>query len=335
MRVIADKAAIDAARNMNGVVNLHRLLAFACAGRHVLLPNPADAFNEWLDTLDGLTRSAYQRALELSARAAPALAHNVATIRIEAAATLSWNDPVSVLSLEDALTTLGQPLGIFVENADNDWHFLRGIMGSSDREKLQRAVENNWVEPLHGGGATLVQRIENRALHPGPKLRTFVIFDSDRRHPDELHPAWAPVAPVSCQGFLTEAAAAAVAAGRFWRLSRRSIESYMPARELSSHAEENGNIGRPVAEAYLRMPRVSQWYFNMKRGFSDDNSQENVGRCKTLYDGVSPGDKDLLKNGFGRKLAERYKGTQDREFDWDADARAEASVAVSNLMRLI
>lgn len=335
MRVIADKAAIDAARNLSGIANLHRLFAFACTGRHVLLPNPVGAFTEWLDTLDALTRSAYQRALNLSARAAPALAHDVATIRIELVTVMNWDDPVSILSLDEALIALEQSLGIFVENADNDWHFLRGIMGSSDREKLRRAVENNWVEPLHGGGATLVQRIENRALRPGPKLRTFVIFDSDRRHPDELHPGWAPVAPVSCQGYLTEAAAAAVAGGRFWRLSRRSIESYMPARELSNHAEENGNIGRTVAEAYLRMPRISQWYFNMKRGFSDDNSQENAGRCKTLFDAVSAEDRALMQNGFGRKLAERYKGTQGHEFDWDNDARAEAGAAVSNLMRLI
>ena len=83
MRIIVSKSVIDSAANTQGVVKLHRLLAFACVGRHALLANPVDGFNTWLKTLDEPTRSAYQTALNLSERSALALAHNVATIRIE------------------------------------------------------------------------------------------------------------------------------------------------------------------------------------------------------------------------------------------------------------
>jgi hypothetical protein len=335
MRVIVDKAVIDAAANVQGVPKLHRLFSFAVDGQHVLIANPINGFADWLARLDQDTHDAYQIALDLSARTAVALDAEVSTVNVRLEADNDWDSPTASLSLDEAISLLNQPLGILVENAENDWHFLRRMMSESERRRFELSVSKRWVEALHGGGADIVKRLEDRSKYPARRLRTFVIFDSDRRHPDELHPDWAPTGTEACQGFQSEIAARNTVADRFWRLHRRSIESYLPKPEIESKAASTQSVRPGAVEAFFRMPKEARWFFNMKKGFHGDRNHENAHRAKNLYQNLSTEDKEALTNGFGGNLANQYESSTSVDFLWDEDALQEAATAMPRIMRLL
>src|SRR3990167_7790631 len=254
MRVIIDKEVVDAAANAQSVTKLHRLLGFAVEGRNVVIANPIDGFADWLSGLDH------------------------ATVHICLQQTGVWKNPISTLSLDEAVSLLDHPLGLLVENAANDWHFLRRMMRASERQRLQYAVSRRWVEVLHGGGADLVPRLHDRASTPEGALRTFVLFDSDRRHPDELDSSWTPTLSEACQGFLNEAEAKAKVADRYWRLNRRSIESYLPRAELEIKVSNTQGVPTGAVDVFFRMQPEARWYFNMKKGLNGDRPAENAHR---------------------------------------------------------
>jgi hypothetical protein len=332
MIVILSEGVVDTASKTADVTKLHKLFGFAAEGRHILVAASRDEVSSWLKTLDSPTRSVYQQALQLSIRSSATLSTNTATVRITVADTPSnWDRFFATLNIADALSLLQEPLGILLENANNDWHFLRRIIRSSERVKLQRAIDSRWAEALHGGGSDLTQRITERAQVVTKRLRTFVLFDSDRRHPDELNPDWAPQAPEACQGFTTEKVVNQAAIGGYWRLSRRFIESYMPKQEMAQVAA----LKIETVDAFFRLSIQGQRHFNIKKGFKDDAKVENAHRAKDLYTDVSSQDKQLLHEGLGRKVADRYSVSEAIEFDWDHDARQEALRAVPHLMRLL
>lgn len=331
MKVIISGEVVDTLGS--DVWKLHQLLIYACEGRHAVFFDSPAAQARCLETFDPATRVAYARALDLTARASTSLSADVATVRVDVVTRPLWEDPVAVLPLNEAVAMLREPLGVLVENAANDWSFLLGVMRPSERKRLQDAVSNGWVEPLHGGGSDLPAQLQARLQSPHRGLRTFVMFDSDRRHPDELQPEWKPEHSESCQGFEAEMVARSELPSRYWMLSRRFIESYMPEVELRGGAARIANAG--TIDAFYRMNRDERWYFNMKKGFEGDEKIENKHRCRNLYATIDASDRVALHKGFGRQLAERYALERPDEFDWDPEARLEASKVIPRLMRLL
>lgn len=331
MKVVVSAKVVAAITGTTNARKLHQLLTYACDGRHaILFGQPLAGLNAWLQQVDGGSRDAYVAALQLSLRAATKLPANAATVLIEDRSDSDWGDPVAELSLDDALALLNQPLGVLVENSENDWHFFRGMMRASEREIVDRALRRSWITALHGGGSSLPPQLEIRLSKPAEGLRTFVLFDSDRRHPSELDLKWAPVAPQACGGFNAERVVRRRMPDRFWMLRRRFIESYMPRAQILA-----SGVAEETANAFFRMPRDARWHFNMKLGFDADAKVENQHRSQDLYAAVSPEDWQILKAGFGRRLADRYEHATTTDFDWDADARGESDLAIPNFIRLL
>lgn len=312
---------------------LHQVLIFAVERKHVIIFEDPELLHTWVSSQESSLHSVYRSAIELSSRAAATLASDAATIYIVEEQETTWADPVSHCTIDEAVAILNEPLGVFVENADNDWHFLCGLMRPSERERINTAIANGTVVALHGGGATLTERIRSRASIPGRAVRTFAMFDSDRRHPDELDPSWSPTGQEACQGYIVEIVAKQFLFGRYWMLSRRFIESYMPIAEIRGAISANVPLDAP--DAFARLSRDAQWYFNMKKGFAGDSAVENAHRKKDLFEGISDDDKNALMSGFGRKLADRYSQLATREFDWDEAALQESARAISNVIRLL
>lgn len=242
------------------------------------------------------------------------------------------------------LLCLEQPeLGILVENADNDWSFLLGVLRvvlrAPELSRMDRAVKERWAVPLHGGGDTLGARLNARLEDVATRLRTFVMFDSDRLHPEEFAPSWTPERPgqrpVACEAFHWELRAQAALPDRYWRLQRRFIESYMPKDELA-HGAARGTHADAV-EAFLRMNRDQRWHFNMKKGFQGDSRRDDWERCRDLYDSLNerPEDRRALEKGFGGTLADLYQEALTRAFAWDAEAQEEASTVKRKLLGLL
>ena len=96
------------------------------------------------------------------------------------------------LSPTIAYRILNEPSKIILENATNDWKFIKGIVEKYSNHKkrksiykiLQKAVENNWIEPENAGGKG---QLKNRFIDLSanrykniPKFKLAVIFDSDK-----------------------------------------------------------------------------------------------------------------------------------------------------------
>lgn len=337
MKVIVSGEVISAISRTADVVKLHELLLWASKGRHAVFSDPPTSLIAWLDTIDDASRIAYTNAIKLCARQAATFPADAATIHIVPSGAAVWSDPIATLTLDDALGVMNESLGVLVENSTNDWHFLCKIMRPSERKRIQNAVEKGWVSALHGGGSTLLEQVKSRMQAPAKALRTFVLFDSDRLHPDELAPGWTPDRPggqaAACQAFGWEREFQQNLAQRYWMLKRRFIESYMPLSEIDTAASDN--VHADAVEAFTRIPQVGRWFFNMKKGFAGDEKRHDKERCRDLFTQVTDPDRLALKNGFGPKFADHYGTNSNFEFDWDDDARQEAERALPNLMRLI
>ena len=299
MKVILSEDVFDFSKG-DGVLKLHKLFAYAYERRHAVICNPASAADAWFKTLDEPTRIAYQKALVWSAREAARFPANIATLWITKTPQPKWQDPVAVLPLKEALRVLDTPLAILLESSLNDWYFLQGIMPILQRDRVQRFEEEGWIIPLHGGGSEIKKFIDQRVKKNHEGLRTFALFDSDRRHPDELNPTWAPSSHHNgiekCEGFLIEQIAKQVLPNRHWMLNRRSIESYMPRSQMAkaSWGDSETKKTEKIA-AFFRLSQQGRWYFPMKQGFNKNQHLNNAHRCRDLYTTVSQTDKQTLK----------------------------------------
>lgn len=333
MKVVISEAVVTAAIGTPQEIDLQKLLIFGCEGRHVLLFEDRSALEACLDTVASKTRPHYLEALKHMPRNAAALPADVATIQVEVTNSPVWDDPVATLPLDIALIVLAEPLGVLLENATNDWSFLYGMMRPSERERVKQAVSKGWVKILHGGGSSLRTELPRRLAMPEQGLRTFVLFDSDRRHPDELAPTWSPEGSEACLGYELQQLMHPELQLRHWMLLRRNIESYIPETEMRKGLSPNTEP--EAVSAFFRMSEPARWYFNMKKGFKGDQAVENAHRCRDLYDHVNQDDRNALHRGFGRTLADQYQQTENNEFHWDAEALQEASDALPRLLRLL
>lgn len=324
MRVTISGTVALAAVQSADVILLHQLFVHAYTGRHVVAFDPPDCLDAWLMGLDTNTRLCYQHALRQSARQAH-LPPDVATIFIGFSRQECWDDPVAHLSLANAITVLNEPVGILLENITTDWAFLRKIMRQQDREKLDSAIDKRWAEALHGGGNDLQKNLERRLATASQGLRTFVVFDSDRLHPDEWDENWDEG---DCQALVWGRIAKANMPLRYWVLRRRFIESYMPRTELAVVASEE------MVDAFFRLSQAGRWYYNMKLGFKKDDNRQDSARRKELAQAANEDDWHILASGFGKDLAARYSDATN-EFGWDAAARTEADAILPHLMRLL
>lgn len=337
MKVIVSGEVISTISVTNDVWKLHELLVLACQGRHTVFVDPPTSLTTWLASLDPLSQSSFTSAIDFCARQATTFPPDAATIHIVQSGITAWADPVATLKLDDALEVLRESLGVFVENSENDWHFLCKIMRPSERKRIENAVRKGWVTPLHGGGSTLLAQVESRTQNLSKALRTFVLFDSDRLHPDECAKDWMPIRPgkprATCQAYEWEQVFQLKLTKRYWMLQRRFIESYMPLSEIG--AASSKQVHADAVEAFTRIPTAGRWYFNMKEGFAGDEKRHDKERCQDLFAHLSQQDRIALEKGFGSKLAHHYGKENNSEFNWDDDARKEAERALPNLMRLL
>ena len=334
MIVIVSENVLQSVVGTSDAYKLHTLLGFACKRRHIVYFDPPNCIDAWLMDIDGGARMAYQKAIKSAGRAAKGLDRDVATLRIDQIARPEWDDHIATLPLDDALKVLEQKLGFLLENNINDWHFLLGIMARSQRERVLRAMENDWVEPLHGGGSGILENLKKRLRQPHQALRTVMMFDSDRLHPRELAATWKPgdvgIGDHQCAAYLWEVEAKKAIPNRYWRLQRRFIESYMPEPELIQ-AVPDGKAA--LLEAYWRMSTTQRWFYNLKKGFAKDEKHQR--RQGDLYESISAGDKAALQLGCDDKLSHHFEQALERDFNWDAEALEEARTNLPKFLRLL
>lgn len=333
MRVIVSGDVFKLAQVKGEGPKLHELFKFACDGRHVVFFSSSLYLESWFAQLPPLERENYEDVINLSERVANIFPEDQVTVSVTLDGNPCWNYPAVELPIDDALKLLRKPLKIILENKENDWNFLLGIMTKSERDLVDPFVEKEWIEPMHGGGDTIKKEIKRILNDNYERLRTFIVFDSDRRHPDELLNDWKPEKERDCAGFGYEKLVRSESSIGYWMLKRRFIESYIPKDRLENI--KSGNVPRETIDAFFRLSKRGQWYYNMKHGFSRDCLKGGFVRSKDLYDDVTEEDIDALSKGMHESLAKDYANAVKEPFNWDDDARKEAAEALPRLLRLL
>ncbi|NRR29029.1 hypothetical protein HSX11_02420 [Oxalobacteraceae bacterium] len=320
------------------VLKLHDLVAFSKQkNRHFLLFESVESLDLIVNTYSENIRPIYRELLEQSVRGALTFPSGRTTIKVDVVENSDWSLPIPTVTLDDSLKVLNEKLAILLENSTHDWHFLLGIMSPMDRKLIKDYVALGWAEPMHGGGDTLGKLLDDRIDVPWASFRTFVLFDSDRLHPNEFHVDWTTARhnrrPASCHAYEWEKKTKQHIPLRYWMLQRRYIESYMPKNELKIGKEKKATDD--AVDAFFAMSQAERWYYNMKEGFAKDAKRDDSERSQDLYNNVLEAQRVILNDGFGNTLARHYLTSIEKSFDWDPEARAEADLALPRLLQLL
>jgi hypothetical protein len=334
MKVIIEEAMVDDAFACGMDVALSQLLAHAFSGRDAFCFRSDAALEKCLSLYSEEKRERFAKALDAAILQGTKNYANPLTILVQAIPTSKWDETVPKLTLPDAVALLNERFAILLEDEANDWAFLKGILEPEERALLSEYEQARWLEVLHGGGTKLLPILKKRLRSPHLALRTFVMFDSDRMHEDELAPDWQPqVGKNDCHALKYEAALNEKYPHHYWRVERRFIESYMPLPELENWATAKGKEN--AFQSFACLSEQQRWYYNMKSGFAGDNSTAKI-RQKGLYAGVTGVQRSHLEKGFDKHLANHYAtANQDAPWAWDQAALAERDSIVPNLLRLL
>lgn len=339
MRVLID-AALFAGAGSEDLAFLH-LFSLARDGRHVLLTSPIYGRDEprevldWLDSLPEACCRQVRQILEQGVRAASGLSADAVGIRLVPEPRSDW--AAGRLCLDDALRLLQTPLGVMVENRRADSRFLLALAPPVQRERLQHALDQGWLEILHAGGLGEMKAwLEELLVKPFASvsnaarlLRLWVMFDRDADPADRSQPSQASIAMKT----LCESAPARPWPLGHYQLGRRAIENYLPVEALRYwQSEKSGREGtrrRTVVSALCELRKnkpEAACQYNMKSGLLADLSsdtrkdvEEKARRIQDadldpLFHGLSDTERDGLKKGFGKQIVAYLEHVAEADF---------------------
>lgn len=193
------------------------------------------------------------------------------------------------LTPEDALRLAEEPLCILVENRFSDGPFVKRIVEELD-ESL-RILWNRPGEPIRidsvGGKGQMRQEVEHRRSGQPYRPRLVAIVDSDRESPDDDSSLDARRLRRACEKRGLPC----------WILAKREAENYLP-RILLLARKDTGEDHKRRVDAWDRLNDDQKNFFNMKCGLPSAPSQVE----QELFDGLSPADRSILSQGFGKKV---------------------------------
>ena len=195
--------------------------------------------------------------------------------------------------IDEALKYLKQPFKILLENSDNDAFFLDALLKHFRKKgrKISRFRENLFLEYANAGGKTNVAHYiqgelgKYRALPKAPEryLRLFVLVDSDSEHKGEEKPAI-----TSLRTYLESLGVP------YHILTKREMENYLPDAVI-----QTVEGGRDFIQAYLRLQPEQKDYFDLEKGFPDQNrrqvEQDKGAAFQMLYHSVSDADWQVFR----------------------------------------
>lgn len=320
------------------------VFALARAGRHRILtiptydPGGQDALNDWLSKQSPEVAEDVRRILTSSIQAISSLPAATNKVRLVAARVSDWQ--AAQLTIEDALRLLRCPLGLLLENRRSDFQFLLRLAPPTQREALRRALEEGWIEVLHGCGLEemmamideLVGSANASVMSRARLSRLWVMFDRDSDPADRTKPSR------QSERFRSQCAQVGNPCPwplTFHQLGRRSIENYLPEKLLRIwQAEAAGpekTRRREKIDALCQLkkdnPRAA-WQYNMKGGLLKDLPGEtrkeihDQGRAirdadlDPAFRGIDDAQRSALTNGFGDKIADLFAKEQPGCEEW-------------------
>ena len=193
------------------------------------------------------------------------------------------------LKPEDAARLADEQMVILVENRNSDGAFLKRVVAELDKPLHQHW--HRWGYPIRldsvGGIGEMPMEVNHRADRLPYRPRLIVIVDSDRKAPNDRESQSARSIRQTCE---TRGVAC-------WVLAKRAAENYLPRILLSERQDAGADHGRTL-EVWDRLNDDQKNFFDMKDGVPEEPSAIE----EELFDGLSPADRELLSNGFGRNV---------------------------------
>jgi hypothetical protein len=285
---------------------------YALDGRHRIdadLAHPV--VSNWVQQQPETLREEIELAIDLSAEA-EALEPSLTVVEIGRYPATDFTSSPIRLRLEDARMFLETAVSLLVEDAISDRDFLMKMLTAEERKILLEQMRLGYVHFEHGGGlGSMRRRVMDRQSDPAIRHTIWVLFDSDAMQP-------------GMPSRQSEALRAACAEVPHHQLSRRYMESYLPARALQAWAAEGHDRREKkdrfsLLNAYLNMRDEQRHHFNMKHGFARDEARTDAS-AGTLYDDISEETRILLRTGFGSQIGRLFGGANVTEADLRRDS---------------
>lgn len=299
----------DAFHGAVAKIRLLQLIHFGFERRHRIIVERRDAFRAWFGSLSPDLAEQCEAALDWSI-AAEAREPSEHELLVD-----SSGEREAHLSVSDAITTLGLPFIVCVENEESDRAFIECVASEINRRRLRELLRHGWVVFRSLGGISKIPTLIDTVLRDdsGARRRLFAVFDSDARGPAEPHN----------EAVKTDRACESRGVERRM-LGRRAIENYLPRRAIEewARADEQKAMTRTHLDRIEALyhpwfdARARRHHFDMKRGFG------NLAGLHAIYDGCVGLDTALrarLTNGFGGELATAFRPEWVREEDLRAE----------------
>ncbi|MCW2223167.1 hypothetical protein M2232_006699 [Bradyrhizobium japonicum] len=330
------------------VLDVIYMVAEKSGGRHSFEPGSIDllARSEWArsrpaltDVLKGLAKSSFQT---LASDAITLMVDNIRDGECEVDA----QQKTIKASPYDAIIILTSPLHILVENETSDGAFLLWMARLLGERIFREAYNENRITFRQVGGKGEMFK-SAKALSQGVwqtnkngrrpfQLRAIAVLDSDARFPND-------------QPNLQIKLETASFVAHVHVLNRRSIENYLSAPFMRRRLARLGNMSG--ADAFFRMSLDQRKYFPVKDGFRS-SARPPVGQSlaefgadqgrhqseRDLFSTIDPRDWDVLKDGFGTRLADVFFDAQHRcspsdVHQFDTDIKDECKSLIQTIIR--
>ena len=156
------------------------LCAFGVQGRHRILPDDRNRWNQWAAQLPPGLADEVRLTWDESERRATLGGHSERVQVRPIGAPVFAQEPI-VVDPANALALLGRPLRLILENGRNDRAFLLAFTDDSTRRVLKQAEDAGWLVFETGGGIGELKVRTNAARRSQPVevLRTMYLCDSD------------------------------------------------------------------------------------------------------------------------------------------------------------
>ncbi|RYZ74226.1 MAG: hypothetical protein EOP09_00745 [Proteobacteria bacterium] len=309
MKVVLDENLFSDAENDDGIT---QILLWGAARRHAVLLNPLvipeedrwpfpDSILGWIERNGSAGRNRLICAIEAGLKISAGTTQSF-TLRIQTIPHPDWKK--LKLPLKAAIETLDKPLALIIENQINDLKFVLAVTLPEHRESLEDALANSWIRVDHGGGSDMLNICRAKGAEPDCNLRTYALFDSDCKERGEPSNTQAKLARICDDAKIP-----------YRVLLRRNIESYLPIPLLKKWAynslnnEKESTIEKIAVLEGLTSEQRSVYYY--KTGLNKD-----AGSLPSLLAGLDKNQAEILKEGFGKNIAELFDSKWGHRSQW-------------------
>lgn len=292
MRLIIQDEAFIEADDLAITSLVHKGLSKKC---YISVPHPGGQFTAWCARVDAKIVTAIETLTEWDLL--DAAMFRTVTIHVGAATDDAWFAQPPRISVAQALELVETPFRILLENGRYDKAFLLAMCGDDDHDLLVRLEREKRLMFIGPGGIDELREVvrETYSGEKGRHIRCWAMFDCDAASPGAYSSA-----ALATAGVCDEADIAC------HMLQRRAIENYLPNGTLNTWAYSSASTKLeriPKVEALFRLTADQRSHYHMKNGLSEKPTDEEA----LLFGGVPQQDRDLLTEGFGRKLSDLYR----------------------------